>query len=69
MEETENGKLFRMVEVNPVEIKCAECDSFLFEALEEQEVYCSECFNEAKNRKDELQEIVNEVKNAVDTEG
>lgn len=62
MQETENGKLVRVIEVNPVEIRCIECNEVLGESLEEVEVVCSSCYENLKEEKNELQDNIDKIR-------
>ncbi len=62
MEEIENGQLVRMVVVQPVELRCAECGDKIGEALEEMTVYCEDCFATIRDKKDELEENINKIR-------
>lgn len=62
MEEIENGQLVRMVVVEPIELRCAECNEKIGEVFEEITAYCEDCFTTIRDKRDELEENINKIR-------
>lgn len=60
----EDTKFVKVVVVEPIEIRCAECNEPIGITVEklESSVYCEDCHSTMKDKIDELEDSINKIR-------